>query len=115
MALVGRPPPVKGLKFLVKAGSPEPVITRHLWAADESTRPVAAGAEALTESTASEASAAVATASERVGRVRIGVLSHPAGRVISRRFRPVAVSVSGTDISLNAPSQAHFSTSSSRD
>ena len=32
MELLGRPPPAYGLKFFVKAGSPDPVMTRHLWA-----------------------------------------------------------------------------------
>src|SRR3954453_16438695 len=79
-ALLGRPPPAYGLKFFVNAGSPEPVITRHLWAAASAARPVAAGAAGASTSTASAARPAVATASERVGGVRIVVLSHPSQR-----------------------------------
>src|SRR3954447_21027672 len=75
-ALLGRPPPAYGLKFFVNAGSPEPVITRHLCAAAAAARPVAAGATAVSTSTASAASPAVPTASERIRRGRMVVLSH---------------------------------------
>src|SRR6266511_600787 len=48
MELLGRPPPAYGLKFLVKAGSPDPVMTRHLWPALVVPAPsVAAGAVEL--------------------------------------------------------------------
>src|SRR4051794_41839827 len=47
MELLGRPPPAYGLKFLTKAGSPEPVITRHGWPAFVEPAPaVTAGAAA---------------------------------------------------------------------
>src|SRR5438067_2097709 len=66
MAFVGRPPPAYGLKFLVKAGSPDPVITRHEWVAR-----VAAGAAAVptrrTE-TPTRAATAAAPAEDRMGR-----------------------------------------------
>src|SRR5438552_18852538 len=56
MALVGRPPPAYGLKFFVKAGSPDPVITRHWCPAFGPAR--AAGAAPVATSTAVAASAA---------------------------------------------------------
>src|SRR3954454_13535043 len=87
-ALLGRAPPADGVEFLVKAGSPEPVMTRHLWAAARAARPVAAGAAATSTSTATAARPTDARASERVGGVRIVFLSHPASRVTSRGFRP---------------------------
>src|SRR5580765_4315380 len=65
MELLGRPPPAYGLKFLTKAGSPEPVITRHgCPAADELVFAVTAGAAAAAARMRS--SAAVAATSERV-------------------------------------------------
>src|SRR5947208_1741508 len=60
--LLGRPPPAYGLKFLTKAGSPEPVITRHRWAAWMLPAPsVAAGAAAELARIASAAAEAVAS------------------------------------------------------
>src|SRR6478609_5141955 len=80
-ALLGSVPPAYGLKFFVNVGSPDPAITRHLWAeaAKVSARPVAAGAAELTVSTASDMTPVAATASERMRRKRIVVLSHPVG------------------------------------
>src|SRR5262249_38796572 len=97
MAFVGRPPPGYGLTFLVKAGSPDPVITRHLWSAFGPA--TAAGAAPVATSTAVAASAAaIGMAASRRGvrkLRRITVLSRPAsgeqrrtGRV-RKRFRNV--------------------------
>src|SRR5438445_8902054 len=75
MELLGRPPPAYGLKFLVKAGSPDPVITRH-WcpAVVEPAPSVAAGAAALPRSAALAARPAAAVVANQRGRMlrRIG-------------------------------------------
>src|SRR3954468_15329238 len=78
MELLGRPPPAYGLKFLTKAGSPEPVITRHgCPAADELVFAVTAGAAAATARM--RRSAAVAPTSERVEERRICCPFSPVG------------------------------------
>src|SRR5438874_177167 len=96
MELLGRPPPAYGLKFLVKAGSPDPVMTRHLWPALAVPAPsVAAGAEAPLARTARAASARAAVASERVRVVRrIGCPFSPGSgeiavdlQLVRKRFR----------------------------
>src|SRR5216683_1139437 len=89
MELLGRPPPAYGLKFLVKAGSPDPVMTRHWWPAVVEPAPsVAAGAAALPRSAAVAARPAAAAVANQRGRMlrRIGCPFSPGvGRLIFTR------------------------------
>src|SRR5205823_10003035 len=69
MAFVGRPPPAYGLKFLVKAGSPDPVMTRQRWPALTVLPPsTAAGVAALMTAANAAQPAPTATAIEQVVR-----------------------------------------------
>src|SRR5512133_2321519 len=78
---LGRPVPVNGLKFRVKAPSPEPAMVRHLCAAGAAARSTAAGvAAATTVATITHANTAK-NATQRVvrrgSRIGLSCLSRP--------------------------------------
>src|SRR5262245_45189848 len=106
-ALLGRPPPAYGLKLRVKAGSPDPVITRHLWAAltlTARTPSFAAGAVELTRRTETPTRPATATAvaygrvERRLRRIR---LPFSPGDLRAARLRPVGRETVGRKCSGN--------------
>ncbi len=75
MEPLGSPVAVYGLKFLTKAGSPEPVMTRHLWPAEiVALLLTAAGLEVLSAAARAREAPATAIAIQRVEGVlrRIG-------------------------------------------
>src|SRR5262249_36256163 len=78
---LGRPVAVNGLKFFVKAGSPEPATTRHLCAAGAAARSTAAGVAAATTVATMAHAATAETATQRVvrrgGRIGLSCLSRP--------------------------------------
>src|SRR4051795_721578 len=118
MELLGRPPPADGLKFLVNAGSPDPVMTRHLCAVLTLTTPapsVAAGAEALLARNARAATDRTPVASERVRvMLRIGSPFSPGCRAVQLCSK-CSVNVSGTGIPCAVgESQAEFRASSGK-
>ena len=86
MVPLGRPVAVYGLKFLVKAGSPDPVMTRHLCAVDVLLAVTAAGAVPIRSTAGITHPTATAVASEALRRKlrRIGFRSFLALRAESQ-------------------------------
>src|SRR3954447_20134208 len=85
MELLGRPRRAWGLIFWTRAGSPAPVITRQLWAAEERTLAVTAGAAAATPRMRRRA--VVAATSGRVEERCIGCPFSPGWRATVLAFR----------------------------
>src|SRR6266516_708154 len=98
MEFEGRPPPAYGLKFLVKAGSPEPVITRQLCALAAVPLSTAAGVAVAREATSATHPTATAGASQRVvrrlRRIGLSFLARVRGRFLGDLMK--AENVSGT-------------------
>src|SRR4051812_5715283 len=95
---LGRPVAVNGLKFLMNVTSPEPVMTRHLWAAATSLAPAtvsvrsAAGVAAARNAADAAQPATTTAASQRVERrlrrIDCPFLALPCGRRGYRRRSP---------------------------
>src|SRR6266700_2547642 len=104
MEFVGRPPPAYGLKFLVKAGSPDPVMTRHLWAAGAAALSTAAGVAVLRTAASAAQPAATAMTTQRVvrGLRRICCPFWPGAGAFTR----LSENVSGTVTTFLRPNQA---------
>ena len=72
---LGRPLPVNGLKFLVNAGSPAPVMTRHGWPASGAAlvaTPLGRAAATVTTTNAARTTAAMLVIASSDARVERG-------------------------------------------